>query len=109
MLWDGREVGTTAVCRKTLNPVWFAGPARSTKPKGGPPAAEEEKPYFWLESTCSVNPRLRVEVYDWDAVGTHDFLGGVELDVGELVELQRATLKKVRAAGGDKDHQVRGA
>lgn len=112
MFWDGREIGTTAVCRKTLSPVWFAGPGAGNKqPKNlaGSPVAQEEKPYFWLESTCSANPRLRVELYDWDAVGEHDFLGGVELDMAELVELQRATLGKARANGGNTDQQVRKA
>ena len=110
MFWDGREVGTTAVCHKTLNPVWFDGPADSKKPKTGAsgPLPAVDKPYFWLESTRSVNPRLRVELYDWDAVGAHDFLGGVELDVRELVELQRSTLGKARAAGGIMDNQVYG-
>lgn len=107
MFWDGREIGTTGVCRRTLHPVWFSGPAGSMQPKtASSPAAQEDKPYFWLESTCSANPRLRVELYDWDAVSTHDFLGGVELDMAELVELQRATLEKARANGGNTDQQV---
>lgn len=108
MFWDGREIGTTAVCRKTLNPVWYAGPAGSKQPKAAAasPVAQEDKPYFWLESTCSTNPRLRVELYDWNAVSTHDFLGGVELDMTELLELQRATLRKARANGGNTDQQV---
>lgn len=102
VFWDGREIGTTVVRRKTLNPVWFAGPTgkKQTTP------LQEDKPYFWMESTRSVNPCLRVEVFDWDAVGSHDFLGGIELDVGEIVELQRMTLGKARATGGNTDDQV---
>lgn len=109
VFWDGREIGTTAVRRKTLNPVWFSGPAGGKPPQtgaAGSPVVQENKPYFWLESTCSVNPRLRVEMYDWNAVSAHDFLGGVELDVAELVELQRATLGKARVHGGNTDQQV---
>lgn len=98
------------MCRKTLSPVWFVGPAGSKQQKtavvAGSPIAQEDNPYFWLESTRSANPRLRVELYDWDAVSTHDFLGGVELDMAELVELQRATLGKARANGGNTDQQV---
>lgn len=105
VFWDGREIGTTVVRRKTLNPVWFAGPTGKKPPAA---ALQEEKPYFWMESTRSVNPCLRVEVFDWDAVGSHDFLGGIELDVGEIVELQRKTLGKARAAGGNTDDQVCG-
>lgn len=59
-----------------------------------------------MESTHSLNPRLRVELYDWDAVSSHDFLGGIELDVEELVELQRITLGKARANSGNMDEQV---
>ena len=109
VFWDGREIGTTAVCRKTLSPVWFVGGGGGKKTKtlaGSPVASQEEKPYFWLESTRSANPRLRVELYDWNAVSTHDFLGGIELDMAELVELQRATLGKARANGGNTDQQV---
>lgn len=111
VFWDGREIGTTAVRRKTLNPVWFAEPAIKGKQKKAAADAtkpQDEKPYFWLESTNSVNPCLRVEIYDWDAVGSHDFLGGVELDMGELVQLQRLTLLKARANGGNTDQQVCG-
>ncbi|CAN0543621.1 unnamed protein product, partial [Ectocarpus sp. 8 AP-2014] len=87
--------------------VWFTEPApiRQRKAAGGAAAREEDKPYFWLEGTRSTNPRLRVELYDWDAVGSHDFLGGVELDMAELVELQRLTLGKARANGGNTDQQ----
>ncbi|CAN0018446.1 unnamed protein product [Ectocarpus sp. 6 AP-2014] len=108
VFWDGREIGATAVRHKTLNPVWFTEPApiRQRKATGGAAAQEEDKPYFWLEGTRSTNPRLRVELYDWDAVGSHDFLGGVELDMAELVELQRLTLGKARANGGNTDQQM---
>lgn len=67
--------------------------------------SSENRPYFWLESSCSLNPRLRVEVYDWDAVGSHDFLGGVELDMDQLIELHRITLGKAKASG-NADQQV---
>lgn len=108
VFWDGREIGTTTVRHKTLNPVWFKEPAAGKRPKeaGGAMPQAEEKPYFWLESTRSTNACLRVELYDWDAVGSHDFLGGVELDMGGLVELQRLTLRKARANGGSTDQQA---
>ncbi|CAM9115968.1 unnamed protein product [Ectocarpus sp. 13 AM-2016] len=108
VFWDGREIGATAVRHKTLNPVWFTKPtpSRQTKGTGGAAVREEDRPYFWLEGTRSTNPRLRVELYDWDAVGSHDFLGGVELDMAELVELQRVTLGKARANGGNTDQQM---
>eukprot|EP00903_Cladosiphon_okamuranus_P010458 g9894.t1 len=86
--------------------LFLGVPAFAPKTVANRLAAQEDKPYFWLESTCSANPRLRVELYDWDAVSTHDFLGGVELDVAELVELQRATLGKARANGGTMDQQL---
>lgn len=113
VFWDGREIGTTVVRRKTLNPIWVdendntcSNTMQHNTRQRKAAAKEEVKPYFWLESACSVNPRLRVEVYDWDAMGSHDFLGGVELDVEELVELQRATLGKARVNGGNRGRQV---
>lgn len=116
MFWDGRELGQTAVLRKTLAPVWVAHTTTDDQRKGknreehhttsSPVEEGSSKPYFWLESARSVNPLLRVELYDWDAVGSHDFLGGVELDLDDLVELQRETLRKARARGGDTEHQV---
>ncbi|CAM9137499.1 unnamed protein product [Scytosiphon promiscuus] len=107
VFWDGREIGTTAIRHNTLNPAWFAEPAAGERPRAaGGAAPEEEKPYFWLESTCSTNACFRVELYDWDAVGAHDFLGGVELGMAELVELQRVTLRKARANGGNADQQM---
>ncbi|CAM9982491.1 unnamed protein product, partial [Ectocarpus fasciculatus] len=44
VFWDGREIGTTAVRHKTLNPVWFTEPtpSRRTKATGGAAAQEEE-------------------------------------------------------------------
>lgn len=120
VFWDGREIGTTVVRRKTLNPVWVveankgtAGYKRSSngtsnikQHKTAASVAEEDQPYFWLESVSSVNPRLRVELYDWDAVGSHDFLGGVELSLEEIVDLQRITLGKAKMSGGKTDQQV---
>ena len=48
-----------------------------------------------------------MELFDWDAIGAHDFLGGVELDVGEVAELQRATLAKaMRISGGNEGDKV---
>lgn len=103
VFWDGREVGTTAICKNSLNPVWFNESAigtRAQSEKSGnrhQPADDcNDTPYFWLESACSLNPRLRVEVYDWDAVGWHDFLGGVELDMDQMMNLQRTTLAKAK-------------
>ena len=107
VFWDGREIGTTAVRRGTLNPVWFSENDARAKAAGSGDSGQRERSYFSLESTCSLNPRLRVEVYDWDAVESHDFLGGVELSLCELVKLQRVTLAKVRATGGHAEQQVR--
>lgn len=98
--------------RKTLSPVWVGEGADSMKSKvsesnthqAGVPS--KHKPYFRLESSCSLNPRLRVEVYDWDAVGSHDFLGGVELNMDQLIELHRVTLRKAKTSG-NVDRQVR--
>lgn len=114
MFWDGRQIGSTVVRRKTLNPVWVSEPgkgASSTVSRAEKTAAGEgnKKPSFWLRNVCSSNPRLRVEVFDWDALGSHDFLGGVELDVEEVAELQRATLAKAttgRVMSGGEDDKV---
>lgn len=103
VFWDGREIGKTAVRRKTLNPVWFTEDNKESTivvDTGSLQQTKPEQPYFWLEGAASMNPLLQVEVYDWDAVGSHDFLGGVELDLREVVELQRITLAKIRAHGG---------
>lgn len=109
MFWDGREIGKTSVRRKTLNPVWFAEDDKGNSivvDNGSRKQTKTEQPYFWLEGSASVNPLLRVEVYDWDVVGSHDFLGGVELDLSEVVKLQRNTLAKIRAHGESSGQQV---
>lgn len=126
VFWDGREIGTTVVRRKTLNPVWASdteSPAtlvgkKSVRPKNSKGGREKEahvvadeeehkdEPCFWLRSACSSNPRLRVELYDWDALGSHDFLGGVELDAEDVVELQRRTLALARMNSGKEDDKV---
>lgn len=119
----------TAIRHKTLSPIWVTLSGKDGRDKrnrrsgkirfnrsnkattftttGARGEKNKHEPYFWLEGTSkSVNPTLRIEVYDWDAVGTHDFLGGVELDIEDVVKLQRATLVKARANGGSVDHQV---
>lgn len=94
--------------RKTLNPVWFQADSGTHRKDGSTPKSQSQsqdvsrdcgKPYFWLEGTFSVNPRLRVEVYDWDALGSHDFLGGVELGMDEITDLQRTTVRNAKVSG----------
>lgn len=109
VFWDGHEIGETVVRHKTLNPVWFTEDGRehtTVVDNGSRKQTKTEQPNFWLEGSASVNPLLRVEVYDWDAVGSHDFLGGVELDLSDVVELQRNTLAKIRAHGSSSGQQV---
>lgn len=62
-------------------------------------------PYFRLEKARSVNPRLWIEVYDWDTIGSDDFLGGVDLDIHDIIDLQRTTLRKANQAGGNHGEQ----
>lgn len=37
-------------------------------------------------------------MYDWDAVGWHDFLGGIELDLDQMMNLQRTTLARAKTS-----------
>ncbi|CAM9146787.1 unnamed protein product [Chrysoparadoxa australica] len=96
--WDGEEIGRTKVKKNTLDPRWIS--ARSTKPKAKKgkkveTAEDDDKePYFSIPPAKSRCPKLRLEVYDWEAMGSHDFLGGIELSIDDMVELQRKTLKK---------------
>lgn len=47
---------------------------------------------------------LHVEVWDYDMVGAHDFMGMVEIGCGELVELLRVPAGADYALGVDSAH-----
>ncbi|CAM9490869.1 unnamed protein product, partial [Choristocarpus tenellus] len=86
VFWDGNEIGSTAVIKNTLNPIWvnksdgkekeIGKSTKRTKMEadfGDDVNESDDRPYFWLEPACSLNPKLRVELYDWKTVGSHDF------------------------------------
>ncbi|CAM9312928.1 unnamed protein product, partial [Phaeothamnion confervicola] len=94
--WDGREVGRTAVARSASDPCWYVrhsgggGHSGSGSGDGGEMG-------FVLDAPGTRNPTLRVEIFDWEAIGPHGFLGGVELTQDQLAALRRETSRKARA------------
>jgi hypothetical protein len=96
--WDDTCVGQTAVVKRSLEPNWLRLSSGSA-----------EEPYFLLPVPVSSNPRLVIEVFDWDAVGAHDFLGGCELSYDEVDALRRGTLAKARSQGRAAVNQAKAA
>ncbi len=69
--WNGVEVGRTPYVKQTLDPVWA-------------------DPMFKLSHPLSDSAGqsvLQVEVWDFDLIGSHDFLGGYEITGNALQQL----------------------
>ncbi|KAK0553436.1 phosphatidylserine decarboxylase [Tilletia horrida] len=62
----GQKIYRTRVCRHTLNPVW------------------DEKLLFHVRR-YETNFQIKAAVYDWDRISSHDYCGGISLDVAELI------------------------
>ncbi|KDN39916.1 hypothetical protein K437DRAFT_258852 [Tilletiaria anomala UBC 951] len=64
----GQKIFRTRVVRHSLNPVW------------------DEKLLFHVRRHES-GFMAKFAIYDWDRMSSHDFVGGTELQISELVEL----------------------
>jgi hypothetical protein len=69
VLWNGKEIGRTEIIENTCNPKWNQG--------------------FDFKVPSSKGGKMRMEVFDYDpvgplGVGSDDFLGEIEIDVGGL-------------------------
>lgn len=77
-IYSGKKLGYTRVRPKTCNPMWinetFIVPTGShlQDPRNTP---------------ASQRGLFRLEVYDYDLVGSHDFLGHVEIDRSKLLRM----------------------
>jgi hypothetical protein len=82
VLWGGLPLGTTPVRMMTLNPQWSG---KSFVLPIGPE---------FLDRICGRRkehlepplPKLRVEVFDYDRVGSNDFLGEISLTEEEILQ-----------------------
>ena len=64
----GQKIFRTRVVRHCINPVW------------------DEKLLFHVRRH-EAGFKAKFAVYDWDRMSSHDFVGGAELDVGQLIDM----------------------
>ncbi|XP_069489751.1 copine-5 isoform X5 [Ambystoma mexicanum] len=99
VFYRSNEDGTFTICHKTevvkntLNPVWqsFCIPVRALcngdyDRLGRPQASDDEESSG--SSSSSVIRTIKVEVYDWDRDGSHDFIGEFTTSYRELARGQ---------------------
>ena len=87
--WNEKEIGKTITIKKTLNPVWKD---ESFKLRMAAVEYEDEEDKaiaemsegLHMSETASI---LEIEVWDYDIIGTHDFLGCIVLTGEQLAEL----------------------
>ena len=89
VIWEAQEVHKTAVVKNNLNPEWDN---ESVVIRVRIPEDDEES---------KVAEPLRLEVYDYDRVGSHDLLGFATIPVATLIRPRRV-LNEVELEGDAK-------
>ena len=86
----GQKIFRTRVVRHSLNPVW------------------DEKLLFHVRRH-EARFKAKFAVYDWDRMSSHDFVGGADLDISQLIDLApKPDASGLYPFGGDDDEAKQG-